>query len=510
MVVLCVGVVTLASGAALGQVEYRLVSDDPPVTSFVILDANKMTVFDSQGGITTYQRASRFDSDDRNWVAYSNTQSKRTIRWPTSNTGNLLIGSLSSRGTMTFVPSRMEIQSEEAPVRDRTRSEARNAQEKGDPWELRSEWKDHQMGRSNRTLAAEANRPDNDTLEDKLDVLGFPEAWLHQSIPVQFSDTANGGRFLAQNHSGFSMVNSQRGAKRDDRTQWNMTPVGNGLVRIQCRGPSQWLGLSCDRRRPFLEPFNGTNQQLWRLQPCLGGGYLFESVFNPGQVLAWQANGLIFQPITYAAPQIWYPNFAASPWVTPIQRNVQSVINPNPPLPPAKVELMNESSSAVWIVLNNKQLGSFGAEQFRIPAYGSKIVEIERDSGSTVLETFEQQSFLGGWQQERFTSAIPPITLYDISVYEEFLQSIAIDSTGTHPNRIQDINFQPKSIGYFEVPPGDLISENHTLDVVRTARSAQNTGAVRPINREPFEKPAVRQDPLHDLLRELQNNRAAF
>ncbi len=82
------------------------------------------------------------------------------------------------------------------------------------------------------------------------------------------------------------------------------------------------------------------------------------------------------------------------------------------------------------------------------------MIDVERDNGATKVETFEVRDVNGFWNRREFRTDIPPATLYDLSVYEEFLQSIAIDRTGTSPDPIEDVNYQPRSIGLFLLPPG--------------------------------------------------------
>jgi hypothetical protein len=105
-----------------------------------------------------------------------------------------------------------------------------------------------------------------------------------------------------------------------------------------------------------------------------------------------------------------------------------------------------------------------------------------------------------------------------VSVYEEFLQSIAIDRTGKSPNVIEDINYQPRSVGFLLLPPGDQLQDNSVLDVYRAAADSKNPGAVRKLspsdyNNSSSSKPSSAvpsSDPLNDLLKQLQGKRGAF
>ena len=173
---------------------------------------------------------------------------------------------------------------------------------------------------------------------------------------------------------------------------------------------------------------------------------------------------------------------------------------------------ITNSHSDTLLVLVADRRHSQSIRKLRIPARGSELIHLERDPGGAIVETVETQDAFGNWNQQQFNTPIPPSVLYDISVYEEFLQSIAIDRTGKSPNPIEDINYQPRSIGFFLVPPGDELPEVADIDAFRIAEDAQNPGAVRRLNSRDLQKanavPAT--DPLKDLLNKFQKQRAAF
>ncbi len=104
------------------------------------------------------------------------------------------------------------------------------------------------------------------------------------------------------------------------------------------------------------------------------------------------------------------------------------------------------------------------------------------------------------------------VPLYDISIYEIFLQSIAIDRTGTSPNPIEDVNYQPRSIGIFQVPPGAQLPQNARIDVMQTAQQSRNPGGVRPLpsKMKPVTGANPGTDPLKDILNEIQSRRRDF
>ena len=101
---------------------------------------------------------------------------------------------------------------------------------------------------------------------------------------------------------------------------------------------------------------------------------------------------------------------------------------------------------------------------------------------------------------KQFVTQIPPAPIYDLSVYEEFLQSIAIDRTGTSPNPIEDVNYQPKSIGWLPLPPGAALPARGQIDAYEDAKAANNPGAVRRFDPRSLEKPSAQPDPLKAIL----------
>ena len=185
----------------------------------------------------------------------------------------------------------------------------------------------------------------------------------------------------------------------------------------------------------------------------------------------------------------------------PFWRNISREIRPNPPLPPAEVELVNSHKYALTVLVGDLRSGQV-VKEVRVESNRSTTITVERDPGSTLVEVVEIQTPLGGWNRQEYVTQIPSVSLYDLSVYEEFLQSIAIDRTGKSPNQIEDINYQPKSVGLLALPPGEALPERGQLDVYDQAKSANNAGAVRRLDPKRLEKPKA--DPLESILEGIQ------
>ena len=167
-------------------------------------------------------------------------------------------------------------------------------------------------------------------------------------------------------------------------------------------------------------------------------------------------------------------------------RTVSQEVHANAPLRPAQLEIVNSHRTALIALLaDQRQAGK--VQQMRIEPGQSATVTLERDAGATIVETYEIRSPGGVWDRQQFTTAVPPRVIYDLSIYEEFLQSIAIDRTGKSPNPIEDVNYMPKSVGWLQIPAGAALPQTSSMDAMAQARSANNPGAVRRLDPKQFE-----------------------
>jgi len=148
------------------------------------------------------------------------------------------------------------------------------------------------------------------------------------------------------------------------------------------------------------------------------------------------------------------------------------------PLPPAEVTLTNSHTRELWVLITDLR-DPKAAIRMRLKPGEKKDLSLQRDAGGRVVETFET---LGRIEQRAYD--LPPQPLYDVSVYELFLQSVAIDRTKRGQGKVEDINWSPRSIGIFPVPPGNLLPERAKLDVYAKAKAEHNPGAVRRLDRE--------------------------
>ena len=288
---------------------------------------------------------------------------------------------------------------------------------------------------------------------------------------------------------------------------WTLAPVGRDLARIQLFARGRLWSLSVDRATGQVgfsrsaESFD----QLWRVisSKVSPGALRFESVTFVGNCLAGEIDSAVtLQPASDSAAQVWYFDAAPPPPTiqVPIQRLVTATVQPNPPLDSVQTRLINSGRSELLVRITDLRTGS--STDIRIQPGGFHDIEIERDAGATFIEKYEVVGPTGPLLSQQFVTPVPPSSLYDVSVYQKFLQSIAIDRTGKSPNPIEDVNFQAKSIGSFVIPAGDRFRGGE-LDVMRLAKQVDNPGGVRSIAPNVFNRADERVDPLEQVIREL-------
>lgn len=290
-----------------------------------------------------------------------------------------------------------------------------------------------------------------------------------------------------------------------DAQFWTLAPVGPGTFRVQLFAAGSLWSLAVDpgNGQVGFERSDQTHHQLWRVTSdrSTPGGLRLESFTFPGNFLAGDANSNVsLQSWSRSPSQIWYFDDAPPPptIVVPLQKMVQQSVVPNPPLPPVTARLTNSNRNELLVRIANLTKGT--ATDVSIPSGGYQTVEFQRDSGATLVERYDVIGPTGVVFTQQFTTQVPPSVLYDVSVYEKFLQSIAIDRTGKSPNPIEDINYQPKSVGYFVIPAGDHFRGGN-IDVFAQAKQANNPGGVRRIDPNTFNQPDQRVDPLEQMLR---------
>ena len=298
---------------------------------------------------------------------------------------------------------------------------------------------------------------------------------------------------------------------RDLRSQyWTLAPVARDTVRLQLFEAGTLWSLAVDfgTGKVGFARSDQQREQLWRVTQSLAvpGALRFESLGLPGFYLTGGKNSVVSIATPSTSPaQNWFFDLSPPPpsVVIPVQRLLQRSIQPNPPLPPVATRLINSHTKELLVQVTDLRTGV--PVDLTIPPRRAKDVMLDRDAGATFVETYEVSDGRGNSIRREFSTPVPPAPLYDITVYEKFLQSIAIDRTGKSPNIIEDINYQPKSLGLFVIPPGAEFRGGE-VDVYQSAKNANNPGAARRVDPNVFnDNTDPDSDPLEDTLRRLRD-----
>ena len=156
----------------------------------------------------------------------------------------------------------------------------------------------------------------------------------------------------------------------------------------------------------------------------------------------------------------------------------------NPPLNPVKLELTNSGPKELLATIVDLKQPA-GTREVRIQPRQTVLVEVQRDPGGRLVQTFRTITPQGESTTKEVVTPIPPKVRYEVVAHEWAIQSIAIDRTGKSPNVIEDVNAQGRGLGRFPLPPGDQLQSGR-IDVFLAAVNAGNQGAVAPIT--PLEK----------------------
>ena len=210
-------------------------------------------------------------------------------------------------------------------------------------------------------------------------------------------------------------------------------------------------------------------------------------IFFPGQLFPQQSVHRWSQlhPRQHLYPWQWYGPFDPfvqgypSWWLRPQSILVDSVIVPNPPLPPARLKLVNDGRREIQVGIRDLQ-ESARSRTMRIQPNSSADVDLIRDTGGKRIEQFRVVNPYGYTRTREVVTEYEPPVRYELVIHEWAMQSVAIDRTGKSPNVIEDINFQGRGIGRFFLPPGPLL-QSGVIGVYSAALRQQNGGTVPPL-----------------------------
>lgn len=482
----------LGLSPAAAQERYELVAAQHGIAAQATLTNNELQVVGADGNATIYTRQPAYDSEDGEWIGYASRGAEQILRWPANNSGKMQIGEIRGDG-VRYRYSQMSIR----PV---GRLPERIADRPVLPPSDFEAARDPAAGI--RPMGRVGELPVSDVFKQLLTEKDSAGRVEPRAVRIASYDGRRAPALLSRGN-GFELIATDSSATASD---WWISPAGAGMVRVQTYDRGRVYAVSSQGQdRVTLMPVAQDPRQLWRVTEAWGveDRYILANGQFPGLCLTHMAGGHMgLQPINFAAAQLWAPLVVPpAPSFQPFYRTVSQELHANAQLPPAQLELDNSHRYPLVILLGDNRVGA-DVQVFSIPAGGSQVVSLDRDSGSTLIETVELLDPLGGWQRQQFVTAIPPRAFYDLSVYAEHLQSIAIDRTGKSPNQIEDVNMVPKSIGWLSLPAGAALPSVGRMDVYQRALAANNPGAVRRFDPRQFDaQPAP--DRLESLLREL-------
>lgn len=479
---------------------YQLVVPGGDVSSRAHLTEQSLEVTDGQGQVHIYQRDATLDSTDGQWLAYHNRQAQRVLLWPFSHQGNLQIGAWQS-GKIRFSRSRMQIQPVGSQALFDTGAMPNTAGQPstGSMAEMQAQ---PRTGPMLPPTSAWSRLKVSDyfaQLQGRT-IQNLPEA---RPLHLVSFDAAGVGWAVAQLGLRLGCV-----SQAQPQTIWWLAPAGPDLVRLQLQIDHQvWSVAATPAGGLVLSVLAQDARQLWRIRPSWldGEHYVLENAFYPNSCLTHSSNGdLTCRPWAATVNQQWVlltPQAVNLDLFQPFWRSHRTEIRPNPPQPPIEIELVNSHDQALITLLGHRT-GNRVEKTIRIEPRQSQLLQLERDPGATLVETVEVLGVNGQWLQRQYVTPLPSVSNYDLSVYEEFLQSIAIDRTGKNPNPIEDVNYAPRSIGLIFLAIDSQLATKMTIDVYAKAQAASNPGAVRRMDKQQLEKSP--KDPVKSILEGIQ------
>lgn len=473
-----------AAAPALAQTRYELRTPQLERSSLAIVTEGELRIIDPNGRETVYLRDPTVDAAGGTYLAYRNSAVGQVIRWPAAGRGPMQLGTVRG-GALEFRTSQMEV----VPRDDRVAP----------------------------PMPRPAQRPLPPAPPNEVPL--SPDPAPFSAVPAAgdlFTQVWRGG----QAEPGYLRlgVRDQRGqqwylghagrrrlamfpAGRTAQVDWFVVPAGRGYVRLQMHEGGDWLALAVTSRNTLaLDYLAQDASQLWRVVRTNSGpaGFWLESAAMPGMAISGTPGGAVgLAPIGASWEQVWQTSLLPAAPAEPLWRSISHEVTPNAPLPPAQIDLLNSHTMPIVVLVGHRR--SQAVEPVRVDPGGLATHSFERDAGASIVEVYETRSPGGVWSRQQFVTPIPPAILYDLSVYEEFVQSIAIDRTGTSPNPIEDISVLPKSVGMILVPPGTALPARGRMDVYAQARAANNPGIVRRWDPRTFDRPST-FDPIQEAL----------
>ncbi len=288
-------------------------------------------------------------------------------------------------------------------------------------------------------------------------------------------------------------------------TRWFVRSLGPNLVRLESWGGRQARGLAVDGQGGLgLRIIGSDPSLLWRIAPLGPNGWVLENVGRPDSLLGIDRGAPAILPWSAAGAVAWVPTVIPAPiGLTAPVRIVGTRWIPHPPPPPVRLQMSNGHKYALLVLIGDSRDPSRFEKAVVEPGDSIERI-IQREPGATLVEEVELWTPYGAWERQRFETQIPSAFTLDFSVYEKFLQSVAVDATGKSPNRIEDVNYVPKSVGRFAWIVDESLPQVVRIDVYERALAANNPGAVRKLDPREWEEAEETDSPLERVLHESQ------
>jgi hypothetical protein len=245
------------------------------------------------------------------------------------------------------------------------------------------------------------------------------------------------------------------------------------------------------------------------------GGVVMVPQSGTGDVLRILPNGQELPDCTLERfdPDSWPSNWrpiaddeaivANDPQPRLISRQVAS----NPPLQPSTVKFANTHTNDLLVEI--RDLRTVGvSQQLKIPAGQTKSAQLDRDSGGMIIETWQTPQPSGDVTREDRQIPVPAQQIYTVSVYELIVQSVVIDASkgGKNDERLEDVQYAPRSIGAFPIVAGDALQDS-MIDVYNVADQQKNPGGVEGIDMIESSRANRDHDPIEEILRHVKPSR---
>ena len=201
--------------------------------------------------------------------------------------------------------------------------------------------------------------------------------------------------------------------------------------------------------------------------PVLG---TFFTVDAPGRLVCANWNGTLWKSI-YALPELDYsPQLVGRQFI------------PAAELPPARVLLMNSGKDPLLVQIVDLFVPRQPEEQ-RIEPGATLEIELAREAGGTLEETFLVPGPLGTLLQQTASHPVPPGQRFTLALWsdkETYKVLPFKDAKKGAPKSVTE-GFSRRSnisLGVIPVPPGELLRDGDQLDLVQIAKRLKNPGAV--------------------------------